>query len=76
MTGLVVEFSPPLHSNSFSGSRAELYRRWGCVQRLSSLFIDALSLFELRPFICSNNSLCFPQGESKTETVLLTSTAN
>lgn len=50
--------------------------RWGCVQRLSSLFIDALSLFELRRFICSNNSLCFPQGESKTEIVLLTSTAN
>lgn len=51
--------------------------RWGCVQRLSSLFIDALSLFELRPFICSNNrSLYFPQGESKTEIMLLTSTAN
>lgn len=51
--------------------------RWGRVQRLFNLFIDASSLFELQPFICSSNRrLCFPQGESKTEIVLLTSKAN
>lgn len=29
--------------------------RWGCVQRLFNLSIDALALFELQPFIYSNN---------------------